>query len=314
MIPKDRAIAALELREPDDIVPTTELQFQLADELVGRDYYRGDIFQQSTGAERDRMINHNVELMLEICERLDYSITPSVGWLPDEEHSLPLLKRLGGDRYLIAAINGGTYGIPSGQNMEEFSCWLHDDPEAAKAKATQMAHDCIERGKRQAEWGVDVIALCTDYCFNDGPFLSPRMFREFVTPYLYQIVTALKALGVYVVIHTDGNIMPILDDLLLGGPHALHSLDPMAGVDIAEVQCLVGDRVALIGNVNCALLQIGSEDDLRESARYCLKHCVPGGGYIYCSSNVAFKGMILDRLFIMMEERERWGRYPAPKP
>ena len=33
MTPKDRAIAALELRQPDDIVPTFELEFQLTDEF-----------------------------------------------------------------------------------------------------------------------------------------------------------------------------------------------------------------------------------------------------------------------------------------
>ncbi len=65
---------------------------------------------------------------------------------------------LGGDRYLIAVINGGTYGIPSGQNMEEFACWLHDDPEGARAKAAENARKCVEGAKRQVEWGADVIA------------------------------------------------------------------------------------------------------------------------------------------------------------
>jgi hypothetical protein len=32
MTPKERVIAALELRQPDDIVPTFELEFQLTDE------------------------------------------------------------------------------------------------------------------------------------------------------------------------------------------------------------------------------------------------------------------------------------------
>jgi hypothetical protein len=34
--------------------------------------------------------------------------------------------------------------------------------------------------------------------------------------------------------------MPILNDLLDANPHALHSLDPQAGVDMAEMVRLAG--------------------------------------------------------------------------
>ena len=36
MTPRERAIAALELRTPDDIVPTFEILFDLTEELLGR--------------------------------------------------------------------------------------------------------------------------------------------------------------------------------------------------------------------------------------------------------------------------------------
>ena len=44
-------------------------------------------------------------------------------------------------------------------------------------------------------------------------------------------------------------------------PHALHSIDPMAGVDIREVKRLVGDKVCLCGNVHCAALQTGTDEE-----------------------------------------------------
>ncbi|MCF6177547.1 MAG: hypothetical protein L3J71_17470 [Victivallaceae bacterium] len=45
-------------------------------------------------------------------------------------------------------------------------------------------------------------------------------------------------------------------------PHALHSIDPQGGVDLAEVKARVGDTMCLVGNVNCALLQSGSEAEV----------------------------------------------------
>ena len=68
--------------------------------------------------------------------------------------------------------------------------------------------------------------------------------------------------GAYVIKHTDGNIMPILDQLVSCRPHALHSIDPQAKVDLGEVKRLVGDKVCLAGNVNCGdEHRIGLGDD-----------------------------------------------------
>ena len=68
-------------------------------------------------------------------------------------------------------------------------------------------------------------------------------------------------MGLYTIKHTDGNIMPILDSLIAAEPHALHSLDPQGGVDLGGLKQANGDSVCLIGNVNCGLLQTGTDEE-----------------------------------------------------
>lgn len=85
--------------------------------------------------------------------------------------------------------------------------------------------------------------------------------------------------------HTAGNIIPILNQLLEGEPHALHSLDPQGEVDLAVVKNQVGSRVCLIVNVNCGLLDSGTDEECLVSARYALQSGMPGGGYIFSTSN-----------------------------
>ena len=109
--------------------------------------------------------------------------------------------------------------------------------------------------------------------------------------------------------HTDGNIMPIIDQLVEARPHALHSIDPMAGVDIREVKRLYGDRVALCGNVHCAALQTGSDEEVRASAEYCLKYGGENGGYIFATSNIPFKGMPPERYFMILDIWRSMRRY-----
>ena len=48
------------------------------------------------------------------------------------------------------------------------------------------------------------------------PVPQPALFAEFVTPYLARLIAGYRDMGFYVIKHTDGNIMPILDQLRAG--------------------------------------------------------------------------------------------------
>ena len=301
MTPKQRMIEALEGRIPDR-VPTTELEFQLTAELVGKEWLRENDLKGTSPKEAEKMIAENAELMVEVYEKLEYDAF-GVHHLSDE-HTIQTVKRirqLTGDKFMLFHHGDGTFAIPDGDGMYEFAYRLADDPEGLHEEAEKMCAAAIERNRRLMDGGIDCFILCSDYCFNQGPFMSPAQFSEYITPYLYRITEDIRSRGHYAIKHTDGDIMPILDQLVSTNPHAIHSLDPMAGVDIAKVKKMIGDKVALIGNVNCALLQTGTLEEIRESALYCLTHGKPGGGYIYSTSNVPFRGLPLDRYLYILD-------------
>jgi len=194
--------------------------------------------------------------------------------------------------------------------MENFSYRIADEPEKLKAEAEAALGQSLNVAERlRNHGGLDGFALCSDYCFNSGPFLSPALFGELVTPYLARLTKGYRDMGFYVIKHTDGNIMPILDQLVQTNPHALHSLDPQGGVDIAEVKRRCGDRIALCGNVNCALLDTGTEKQAADSVRYSLRHGMPGGGYIFSTSNCIYTGMSLSRYELMLDIWRKEGDY-----
>ncbi len=126
------------------------------------------------------------------------------------------------------------------------------------------------------------------------------LIREKIGNKYFLLMHGYRDLSFYTIKHTDGNIMPILDQLVECNPHALHSLDPQGGVDIAEVKRRCGDRVCLIGNVNCGLLDTGTDAEVIESARYALTHGSPGGGYIFSTSNCVYPGMRLERYELLL--------------
>jgi uroporphyrinogen decarboxylase len=314
MTPKERAVAALELRIPD-FVPHFELEFQLAPVMFGRDLIPdsllGENLKKLSQKEKEKELRDTAEFILSVYAQLEYSIIPGPYGLPDPETALlqRYLRDLMGNDRMIGYHGDGTFSIPDGNEMCEFAYALADDPDSVRRQASKMADEAIERNKRRQEDGVDVLLLCADYCYNSGPFISPAMFREFVQPYLARIIEAARKDGLYTIKHTDGNIMPILDQLVECNPHALHSLDPMAGVDIREVKRLYGDKVCLCGNVHCAALQTGTDEEVTASAEYAMTYGKPGGGYIFTTSNIPFKGMPPERYRMILDVWKRMRNY-----
>jgi len=304
--PRENAVAALELRVPES-VPTFELEFQLTQELLGREHLP---WEEAKTRGVAAVVEHNADLLVETLGRLEYSIY-CVG-APSGEIRNAMVKAVRdrvGDSVLVSVHGDFTFSIPSGEKMLEFVYWLADSPDDAKEHSKREMERMHAHVEEMTAAGADCFHLCCDYCFNDGPFLSPDMFAEFIAPYLAEECKAVRDAGAYCIKHTDGQIMPIIDQLVDANPHALHSLDPMAGVDIAEVKRAWGDRVALCGNVNCALLQTGTDEEVLASASYCMESCKPGGGYIYCTSNVAFKGMELERYTMIHDYWKRERQY-----
>ena len=300
---------ALKLGIPDR-VPTFELEFQLSEELMGKPFLTEHELEGLSASEVDRKIAENAQFMIQVYDRLEHDAI-CIQYL-NEEHTIQTIRRLheySGDRFMLLAHGDGTFAIPDGDGMLDFAYRIADDPESVHEQAEQMVRHAMEHDLRLLDAGLDGFILCSDYCFNKGPFLSPKMFSEFVTPYLARLIETIRNHGGYAIKHTDGNIMPILDQLVSTRPHALHSIDPMAGVDIREVKRLVGDKVALCGNVHCAAMQTGTDEEVIASAEYCLTYAKPGGGYVFCTSNIPFKGLPLERYLMVLDVWKRMRDY-----
>jgi uroporphyrinogen decarboxylase len=77
----------------------------------------------------------------------------------------------------------------------------------------------------------------------------------------------------------------------------------------AKLKKRIGEHICLIGNVNCALLQNGSDEEVIESARYALRNGMPGGGYVFSTSNCIYTGMQLERYELMLDVWRKEGNY-----
>jgi len=60
--------------------------------------------------------------------------------------------------------------------MSEFAYRIADDPQGLKAEANARVDMALAYAEQLAQHGgLDGFALCSDYCFNTSPFLSPSI-------------------------------------------------------------------------------------------------------------------------------------------
>ncbi|MEK7398008.1 MAG: uroporphyrinogen decarboxylase family protein [Candidatus Poribacteria bacterium] len=316
MTHKERFIATLKHQPITGRVPHFELVFYLTQEAFGRPHPSHRNYSnwgQMTESERQTEREDCADLYIKTAERFEHDaifLHPNPGSEEESMKLIDVIREKTGDEHFLMMHGDATYSIPAGSHMTDWVVRLIENPDAVKADADRMVDGALQRAERyKKHGGIDGWALCADYCFNDGPFLRPEWFAEFVTPYLTRLNAGYREIGHYTIKHTDGNIMPILDQLVASKPDALHSLDPQGGVDIAEVKKIAGDKICLIGNVNCGMLDTGTDEECVESASYALKYGMPGGGYVFSTSNCVYYGMRLSRYELILDVWKKEGNY-----
>ncbi len=165
--------------------------------------------------------------------------------------------------------------------------------------------------ERAAEMGADVLCTGDDYAHRKAPIMSPGHFREFLLPYLREVVRVAKEKGVPFLKHTDGNLWPILDDIVGAGIDCLDPLEPIADMDMARVKAAYGDRIALAGNVDCGqLLPFATPAQVVEAVKETIAKGAPNGGFILASSNSIHPAVKPENYKAMVEAGREFGAYP----
>jgi uroporphyrinogen decarboxylase len=200
--------------------------------------------------------------------------------------------------------------------LKELLLYMYKKPSFVKDVLKKNYEFSLEIGKAYLDAGAEIILIGDDIADKHGPFMTPKLYEEFVYPYSKSLVQALKKRGAKVILHTDGYIMPIIDYILDLGIDALHPLEPTAGMNIAEFKQKYGDTIAVVGGVDVAtLLPFGSEEDVEKSIIEVIKKVSPGGGHILASTNslhsyVPDINKFIRNIIRYVETAHKFGVYP----
>ena len=151
-----------------------------------------------------------------------------------------------------------------------------------------------------------------DLADNRGPLYSPAIFQNMVVPRYKKLVDLAHSYSLYYIYSTDGNTRPLgkmlFDEI---GVDGYMEIDVEAGMDIGEMKKAYGNKITLLGNVDCAKTLIyGTKEEIFNEVKTCIQKAARGGGYILTSSNSIHYNVPAKNFLYMVEAGRKFGKYP----
>ena len=158
--------------------------------------------------------------------------------------------------------------------------------------------------------GQDGICWGQDFAYNNGPFISPEMFRRFCLPNIKHRVERIRErFGMPILQHACGNNWKLMDMFVEAGYAAYQSIQASAGMDLGELKERYGRKLVLWGGFPVEILVEGTRDEIRRAVREAVEVGKPGGGYIFGTSHSVCVGTPYDNFMTMVDEFEKVRDY-----
>lgn len=165
--------------------------------------------------------------------------------------------------------------------VEKLMYAYFDQPELIHAFGrawTRLTRGVVRNFSKKTD--VTGIVFWEDMCGKSGPLVSPRIFREFISPYYKQVIGDAKGCGVEgFIVDTDGDcthLIPLFIDL---GINMLYPFEVQAGMDIRKVRAEWGNKLAIMGGLDKRVLE-RTEEEIEAEVMSKVPQMLESGGYV----------------------------------
>ncbi len=168
-----------------------------------------------------------------------------------------------------------------------------------------------ERALQEVGDLVDLAMFGDDLGTQQGPVLSPALYRRLIKPYHARMVQAVKRFGKPILLHSCGSVAAFIPDLIEMGFDALHPIQVSAkDMDSARLKREYGRDITFWGGVDTQrVLPLGTPQEVREEVRRRIADLGPGGGYVLGAVHNIQAEVPVDNILAMFEAAREFGKY-----
>lgn len=197
------------------------------------------------------------------------------------------------------------------RGFEQFMVDLVENPPLVDYLLEQLTAMHLSASLALVRAEIDILALDDDIAEYTRLLISPAMWRRYFKPHVQTIIAACRAANpdLFIFWHSDGNIEPIIPDLIEIGVNVLNPVQPDA-MDPARLKQLYGDRLAFWGTVGTAQAWAwANPEDIRREVVERIQTVGAGGGLILSPAYDLEPEFRWDNVVAMFEAGADHGRY-----
>ena len=161
---------------------------------------------------------------------------------------------------------------------------------------------------------VDIVKIGDDLGTQQSLLMSPATYRSTLKPIHADLIASIRRrTDAKVFFHTDGDVFPLLDDLVEIGVDILNPIQTSAGrmADLAALKRRYGDALVFCGAIDTQrILPHGSPDEVRAEVRRVIGELGPRGGYMLGSVHTIMNDVPAENILAMVDAVEAFGTYP----
>lgn len=194
------------------------------------------------------------------------------------------------DRAIVGVFGGNLFEVPQFlYRMDNYLLHMGMYPEACKRLSKALCDfyiDNLEKWLGAVGPYIDVVLFGDDLGGQNGPLMSPEMYRSYYKPYHARMWKRVKELtpNTFTNLHCCGGVEPLLGDLIEAG---LESINPVqitcAGMDTATLKNKYGNDITFWGG-GCdtrSILPHATPDEVRQHVLEQIEIMNQEGGFIF---------------------------------
>ena len=203
------------------------------------------------------------------------------------------------------------------QGMETFLLNMALHPDFAQALMQRIALHCKQlMGPFLDELGenVDIIKIGDDLGTQSSLMISPKMYRQILKPIHADFINFIKSrTKAKILFHSDGDVVPLIDDFIEMGVDILNPIQTSAGTmsDLPALKKRFGKNIAFCGGIDShRILPFGTVADVRAEVRRVMQILGHGGGYMLGAVHTIMNDVPAENVLAMVDAVEEFGQYP----
>ncbi|GHT25687.1 uroporphyrinogen decarboxylase [Planctomycetales bacterium] len=176
------------------------------------------------------------------------------------------------------------------RGMQNMFFDMADRPENAhflSRKFTDFYKEDYCRAAAAAKGRIDMFLLISDLGSQTNTLISPKMFREFVAPYIKEMCDCIHSLGAKVLFHSCGNIFSLIGNLIELGVDILDPVQPVGNMSPEKLKETFGRDICFHGGIDMQdVLPKGTPEEVRRVSRKYQEVLGKEGGYILAPAHL----------------------------